>query len=68
MNPPIVADDTLLNLAPRWGALAPAWQVLALAALLLVPLLLIFWLVRVQFANALKKMPEPRDGDVYSCP
>lgn len=31
-------------------------------------LLLIFWLVRVRFTNAFKKMPEPRDGDVYSCP
>jgi uncharacterized membrane protein len=29
-------------------------------------LLLIFWLIRVRFTNAYKRMPMPRGGDVYS--
>ena len=35
--------------------------------LAVLPLLfMIFWLVRVRFANAFKKMPEPHEGNVYS--
>src|SRR6516162_7968669 len=40
------SDDTFLLLAPRWGDLDSACQIGLLAALFLVPLILIVWLYR----------------------
>lgn len=49
-----------------FGALLRQEVLLFLAVLPL--LLLIFWVVRIRFTNALKRMPVPKKGDVYSLP
>jgi hypothetical protein len=48
MNFSLGADDRFLTFAPRWADLPPVWYFLLLAALVLGPLGLIFWLSRLE--------------------
>ena len=45
---PLDAEDSFLILAPRWADLGPYWQVGLLAAVFVLPLILLIWLYRYE--------------------